>query len=117
MKGKHTNGQALAVAASGMDAHLIRRRQAMDENPVREGMRVYSADGKYVGTVIGIGETHFQIERGTFIPHDYLADYVDVGSLARGEIVLNRRLDELEELHEPEYRGVYADAEPVNEPI
>ncbi len=89
----------------------------MDENPVREGMRVYSADGKYVGTVIGIGETHFQIERGVLIPREYLADYIDVGSLARGEIVLSRRLDELEKLQEPEYRNMYADAEPVNEPI
>ncbi len=89
----------------------------MDENPVREGMRVFSADGRYVGTVIGIGESQFQIEQGTFIPHDYLADYIDVGTLARGEIVLNRRFDELEELKEPRYHDMYADAEPVNEPV
>jgi hypothetical protein len=86
----------------------------MDERPIREGMRVISSDGKYVGTVIGIGDTHFQVERGVMIPHDYLADYDDVDSHTPQELVLSRRLDELEELKEPHYSELYSAAEPVN---
>jgi hypothetical protein len=88
----------------------------MDERPVREGMKVYSADGVFVGRVIGIGDTHFQVERGLWVPRDYLADYADVSIRSHAELVLSRRFAELEQLHPEHYYGVESSSEPVNEP-
>ncbi|AEI63964.1 hypothetical protein [Corallococcus macrosporus] len=53
---------------------------------VHEGMTVRTATGEVIGRVTGIGDTHFELERGLLpIPRrDYLVEFSDVDFI-RGE--------------------------------
>ncbi len=55
---------------------------------VCEGMTVRASDGKRLGYVAGVGEEHFELERGLVpIPRrDYLVEFRDV-ALVRGQDV------------------------------
>ncbi|XXF77896.1 DUF2171 domain-containing protein [Myxococcaceae bacterium GXIMD 01537] len=91
---------------------------------VREAMTVFSADGRKLGTVTGIGETHFEMEPPGVLPvprRDYLVEYEDVAYVAGEEVCLvhaDHPLLHLEvdddggALPPRHHRGM--DAEPVN---
>lgn len=61
---------------------------------VREGMTVLTSDGRKVGRVVGIGDTHFELEeRLVPIPRrDYLIEYGDV-DIVRGQEVFLKMAD------------------------
>jgi hypothetical protein len=61
---------------------------------VREGMTVRTADGRKVGLVVGVGDTHFELEKKLVpIPRrDYLIEYGDV-DMVRGEEVFLKMAD------------------------
>lgn len=62
-------------------------------------MRVYARSGEFLGRVIAVGETHFEIEKGYFVHHDWNVENEDVAEVTEGRIVLRRSKAELEELH------------------
>jgi hypothetical protein len=58
---------------------------------IREAMTVYTADGRKIGTVVGIGDTHFEMEPPGVLPlprRDYLVDYVDVARVQGRDVYL-----------------------------
>ncbi|WP_338873083.1 DUF2171 domain-containing protein [Myxococcus stipitatus] len=90
---------------------------------VREGMTVRAADGRKVGRVSGIGDIHFELERGLVpIPrHDYLVAYSDVDFIGGDDIYLTRSDHPLLQLEADDDGGALPpressgmDAEPVN---
>lgn len=90
---------------------------------VREGMSVRSADGRRVGLVAAVGETHFELERGLVpVPRrDYLVEYRDV-AIVRGHDVYLEPTAQLT-LEEDDDGGALPprghgdmDSEPVNAP-
>lgn len=62
---------------------------------VREGMRVFTADGARLGTVVGCGEDTFVVERGVLRARDYVARYGDVVAVRDGEVRLGLTRDEV----------------------
>ncbi|WP_342377347.1 DUF2171 domain-containing protein [Myxococcus stipitatus] len=90
---------------------------------VREGMTVRTSDGRKVGRVSGIGDIHFELERGLVpIPrHDYLVEYSDVDHVGGEDVYLTRADHPLLTLEEDDDGGALPprhssgmDAEPVN---
>ncbi|MCY1019511.1 YsnF/AvaK domain-containing protein [Pyxidicoccus sp. MSG2] len=80
---------------------------------VKEGMRVFTADGVKLGSVVGCGEDTFVIEGGLLRARDYVARYGDVVAVRDGEAHLGLTRDELSpgpgsraelEAHRPESR-------------
>ncbi|HLL53595.1 MAG TPA: DUF2171 domain-containing protein [Myxococcaceae bacterium] len=65
---------------------------------VHEGMVVRCADGERLGSVIGIGETHFQVERGVLSPREYLVDFDHVAHVAGRHVMLDCRREDLEKV-------------------
>lgn len=74
-------------------------RAVLRTTDIHESMKVYSRDGQYVGRVFGVGETRFQIERGTLSPHDYLVEHSQVARIHGSDIHLTLNADELVEYH------------------
>ncbi|MBU8896675.1 DUF2171 domain-containing protein [Corallococcus sp. H22C18031201] len=64
------------------------------QGSVREGMTVRAADGHKVGHVVGVGDTHFELEKHLVpIPRrDYLIEYGDV-DMVRGHEVFLKQAD------------------------
>lgn len=62
---------------------------------VQEGMRVFTADGVRLGSVVGCGEDTFVVERGLLRSRDYVARYGDVVVVRNGEVHLGLTRDEL----------------------
>ncbi|QSQ22589.1 YsnF/AvaK domain-containing protein [Pyxidicoccus parkwayensis] len=62
---------------------------------VKEGMRVFTADGVKLGTVVGCGEDTFVVERGLLRSRDYVAGYGDVVEVTDGEVLLGLTKDQL----------------------
>ncbi len=63
---------------------------------IHEGMAVRCADGERLGSVIGIGDTHFQVERGVLSPREYLVDFDRVAHVEGRHVMLTCKRDELE---------------------
>lgn len=59
---------------------------------VREGMTVWTSDGREVGRVAAVGDIHFELERGMVpIPRrDYLVEFSDVDHVSGDEVHLSR---------------------------
>ena len=93
----------------------------LEQEMIREGMTVRTAEGRRVGVVVGVGEAHFELERGLVpVPRrDYLVEYSDVASVSGHDVFLREdaRL-QLEEDDDggalPPRRHANVDAEPVN---
>lgn len=91
---------------------------------VREAMTVHTADGRKIGTVVGIGDTHFEMEPPGVLPiprRDYLVEYADVASVRGRDVYLVHEDHPLLHLEVDDdggalpprsHRGM--DAEPVN---
>jgi uncharacterized protein (TIGR02271 family) len=62
---------------------------------VQEGMRVFTADGAKLGTVVGCGGDTFVVERGVLRSRDYVARYGDVVAVRNGEVHLGLTRDEV----------------------
>jgi len=87
---------------------------------VREGMVVRDADGRRVGRVGAVGESHFELEPRLLSREEFLVEYADVRHVRDGEVYLERtpHLLKLEDddggaLPPRHHEGL--DAEPVNE--
>lgn len=63
---------------------------------VQEGMRVFTADGVKLGTVVGCGDDTFVVERGLLRTKDYVARYGDVVEVRDGEVRLGLTRDQLQ---------------------
>ncbi len=88
---------------------------------IREGMTVRAADGRTLGIVAAVGDTHFELEKGRVpIPRrDYLVEYRDVASVRGHDVILEVGAElVLEEDDDgsalPPRRHANVDAEPVN---
>lgn len=86
---------------------------------VREGMVVRDADGRRVGRVRAVGESHFELEPRLLSRDEFLVEYSDVRHVRDGEVFLDRtpHLLKLEDddggaLPPRHHNGM--DAEPVN---
>lgn len=79
---------------------------------VREGMRVYTADGVEIGEVFKLDAEHFIITRGTWLPVDYLCNYAHVKGVTEA-VYLDETLEQVREglAVEPELREVADRAE------
>jgi uncharacterized protein (TIGR02271 family) len=62
---------------------------------VQEGMRVFTADGVRLGSVVGCGAETFVVEGGVLRARDYVARYGDVVAVRNGEVHLGLTRDEL----------------------
>lgn len=69
----------------------------IDPTRVQEGMVVHCADGERLGTVIGLGEEHFEVEHGLLGRQEFLVDFADVTNVDGRHVYLSRTRDELEE--------------------
>lgn len=66
----------------------------IDRGMLREGMTVHSADGAKLGKIQSCGDDAFIIEKGFFLPTDYVCRYVDVASVEGDEVRLAVGKDE-----------------------
>lgn len=60
----------------------------MNRDDMREGMFVRTADGEKLGTVIRLGEDTFTVEKGLFLPRDFVLRYEDITEVREGEVRL-----------------------------
>ncbi|HYO55250.1 DUF2171 domain-containing protein [Archangium sp.] len=89
------------------------------QDEVREGMVVRDMDGRRVGRVRAVGESHFELEPRLLSRDEFLVEYADVRYVREGELYLERtpHLLKLEDddggaLPPRHHDGM--DAEPVN---
>lgn len=64
---------------------------------VREGMTVYSADGRRLGKIVSREEDNLLIEKGLFFKRDYVAHYEDVDRVQGDDVYLRVDARQLEE--------------------
>jgi len=90
------------------------------QDEVREGMVVRDTDGRRVGRVRAVGESHFELEPRLLSRDEFLVEYADVRHVRDGELYLERtpHLLKLEDddggaLPPRHHEGM--DAEPVNQ--
>lgn len=61
------------------------------QGEVHEAMTVRTADGRKIGKVVGIGDTHFEMERPGVLPvprEDFLVEYADVARVSGQDVYL-----------------------------
>ncbi|MFP2909811.1 hypothetical protein ACLESD_33150 [Pyxidicoccus sp. 3LFB2] len=63
---------------------------------VKEGMRVFTAEGVRLGSVVGCGADTFVFEGGVLRSRDYVARYGDVVAIRNGEVHLGLSRDEVQ---------------------
>ena len=86
---------------------------------VREGMTVRDAQGRKLGRVRAVGESHFELEPGLLSREEFLVEYADVRHVHRGEVFLER-VPHLQALEDddggalPPRHHERMDGEPVN---
>lgn len=86
---------------------------------VREGMVVRDVDGRRVGRVRAVGESHFELEPKLLSREEYLVEYSDVRRVHDGEVYLERtphllKLEDDDGGALPPRRHGAMDSEPVN---
>jgi hypothetical protein len=86
---------------------------------VREGMVVRDAEGRKVGRVRAVGETHFELEPRLLSRDEFLVEYADVRHVRGGELFLERtphllKLEDDDGGALPPRHHESMDAEPVN---
>jgi hypothetical protein len=68
----------------------------MNRAAIREGMIVFSADGRALGRIVERDDTTLVIERGLFFKEDYVVDLADVARVEGDEVHLRLGDDEIE---------------------
>jgi hypothetical protein len=86
---------------------------------VREGMVVRDTNGRKVGRVAAVGETHFELEPHRLSKEEFLVEYSDVHAVRNGELFLERtphllKLEDDDGGALPPRHHEAMDAEPVN---
>jgi hypothetical protein len=86
---------------------------------VREGMVVRDAEGRKVGRVRAVGESHFELEPHLLSRDEFLVEYADVRHVRGGELFLERtphllKLEDDDGGALPPRHHERMDAEPVN---
>ncbi|QRK10519.1 DUF2171 domain-containing protein [Archangium violaceum] len=91
----------------------------LEQELVREGMVVRDLDGRKLGRVRAVGDTHFELEPRLLSRDEFLVEFADVRYVRDGELYLERtpHLLKLEDddggaLPPRHHNGM--DAEPVN---
>jgi hypothetical protein len=82
----------------------------MESTAIREGMTVYSKDGKKLGKIVELDDDTLVVEKGLFFRKDHVVDVADVERAQDGEIWLRRSAAEVEAAAE-ELRHLYEDEE------
>jgi hypothetical protein len=82
----------------------------MESATIREGMTVYSKDGKKLGKIVELDDDTLVVEKGLFFRKDHVADVADVDRVKDGEVWLRRSAAEIENA-EKELRDLYEDEE------
>lgn len=59
-----------------------------DPGELREGMAVRDEHGRRLGTVVHIGDTHFELEQGWPPSRDFMVSFHLVARVDQGEVVL-----------------------------
>lgn len=62
----------------------------VEQDEVREGMVVRDRDGRKVGRVSAVGETHFELEPRLLSRDEFLVELADVRYARDGELYLER---------------------------
>ncbi|MBF5045942.1 DUF2171 domain-containing protein [Aggregicoccus sp. 17bor-14] len=60
----------------------------IDPEQVHEGMLVFDAQGRRLGHVAAVGDTHFEMERGYLSARDYLIPYARVERVQGRDLML-----------------------------
>lgn len=86
---------------------------------VREGMVVRDAEGRKLGRVRAVGESHFELEPRLLSNDEFLVEYADVRHVRGGELFLERtphllKLEDDDGGALPPRHHERMDAEPVN---
>ncbi|HEX8818991.1 MAG TPA: DUF2171 domain-containing protein [Archangium sp.] len=86
---------------------------------VREGMVVRDVDGRRVGRVRAVGDSHFELEPRLLSHEEFLVEYSDVRHVHHGEVILERtphllKLEDDDGGALPPRHHADMDAEPVN---
>ncbi|QRN98084.1 DUF2171 domain-containing protein [Archangium violaceum] len=86
---------------------------------VREGMVVRDAEGRRVGRVGAVGESHFELEPHLLSRDEFLVEYSDVRHVRDGELYLDRtphllKLEDDDGGALPPRHSEGLEAEPVN---
>jgi hypothetical protein len=89
------------------------------QDEVREGMVVRDMDGRKVGRVRAVGESHFELEPHLLSRDEFLVEYADVRYVRQGELYLERtphllKLEDDDGGALPPRHHERMDAEPVN---
>jgi hypothetical protein len=62
---------------------------AIERSQIRDGMTVRSADGEKLGEVLTTDEQGFIVEKGFFVPRDYVVRYDDVAEVSGDAVRLS----------------------------
>ena len=86
---------------------------------VREGMAVRDVEGRWLGRVRAVGDTHFELEPHLLSQEEFLVEFSDVRVVRDGELYLTRqshllRLEDDDGGALPPRHHAGQDAEPVN---
>jgi hypothetical protein len=60
----------------------------IDPGDIREGMTVRDQEGRKLGTVANVGETHFELEQGSPARRDYMVRYHGVARVQGRDVFL-----------------------------
>jgi hypothetical protein len=68
----------------------------MESGALREGMTVYSKDGKKLGKIVELDDDTLVVEKGLFFRKDHVADVGDVERVHEGEVWLRSSAADIE---------------------
>jgi hypothetical protein len=69
----------------------------VDFGQVRQGLVVFSADGKRLGKVVSVASSSFQVEKGVLFPRDFLVMESQVSEVSGETVVLSTTAAQLRE--------------------
>ncbi|MBZ4418085.1 DUF2171 domain-containing protein [Myxococcus sp. RHST-1-4] len=61
----------------------------LDPGELREGMTVRDLEGRKVGTVVHVGDTHFELEQGWPARREFMVRFHAVDRVEHGEVFLH----------------------------
>lgn len=61
----------------------------LDPGELREGMTVRDLEGRRLGTVVHLGDTHFELEQGSPARREFMVRFHAVARVEHGEVYLH----------------------------